>query len=182
MMKRASTPGFSALELLMVMFIITLASTVIVVWGHAARERARQVACTSNVKQLGIALSMYAADHHGWYPPSTDWVEPIHAYVKNAQMFCCPSATKDEPPSHYEPTMSQVNLPSRVDYAYRPGLSSDDVPQTLIIWDNEPGRHNSHTSNAARLDGAAVRLPKDQWPGIPDPPVTPQMQTGGQSQ
>lgn len=183
MMRRlSSTAGFSALELTMVMFIITLATTAVFVWGHGARERARQASCTSNIKQLGLALSMYAADHNGWYPPSTDWAEPMNGYVKNAQVFQCPSDMTDEPEPPTDPTSPEPSDVLHVDYAYRPGLSSDDMPQTLILWDDEPARHSSRTSNAVRLDGGTVRLTEDQWPGIPAPPVTPETQTGGQSQ
>ena len=34
-----------------------------------AREKARQTACASNLKQLGTALFLYAQDNDGYFPP-----------------------------------------------------------------------------------------------------------------
>jgi len=55
-----------------------------------ARERARQEACQSNLKQLCLAVIMYAQDHDETLPDA-DWANGIQPYTKNAQILICPS-------------------------------------------------------------------------------------------
>ncbi|MGQ9730998.1 MAG: DUF1559 family PulG-like putative transporter, partial [Candidatus Zipacnadales bacterium] len=65
-----------------------------------AREKARQTSCLNNVKQLMTAWKMYATDYDGQYthhvfayqlPGQYWWYYPMNAYIKNVQIFQCPS-------------------------------------------------------------------------------------------
>jgi prepilin-type processing-associated H-X9-DG protein len=82
--------------------IAVLAAILFPVFAQA-RERARQVACVSNMRQLSLAVSMYAQDYDDTLPPSTNyglpngvsekvWCSLIQPYVKNTGIFLCPSA------------------------------------------------------------------------------------------
>ena len=65
--------AFTLIELLVVIAIIAiLASILFPVFGRA-REKARQTACISNLKQIGAALTMYAQDYDGYAPMTTYW-------------------------------------------------------------------------------------------------------------
>lgn len=61
--------GFTLMELLVVMAIIVLLMGVTFSVYLRAREKARQTACASNLKQLGTALFLYAQDNDGYFPP-----------------------------------------------------------------------------------------------------------------
>ncbi len=61
--------GFTLVELLVVLGIITLLAAILLPIFLAARERGRATACASNLRQLHLAFSMYAADNGGYLPP-----------------------------------------------------------------------------------------------------------------
>ncbi|MBL9114665.1 MAG: type II secretion system protein [Verrucomicrobiaceae bacterium] len=60
--------GFSLLELLVVITIIGLLSSMAMSAIHSAQVAAHMAVATNNSKQIVLALKSYAADHHGLYP------------------------------------------------------------------------------------------------------------------
>jgi prepilin-type N-terminal cleavage/methylation domain-containing protein/prepilin-type processing-associated H-X9-DG protein len=94
--------GFTLIELLVVIAIIAILAAILFPVFAKAREKARTASCQSNLKQLATAFHMYAQDYDERFPPSHDWVcgstgrtwrNRIFPYVKNTQVFVCPSAT-----------------------------------------------------------------------------------------
>jgi len=99
--------GFTLIELLVVIAIIAILASILFPVFAQARAKARQASCMSNLKQLGIALEMYAQDADGVYPPwGTDGADPdagppdvytwdtvLLPYMKNKQILVCPSNT-----------------------------------------------------------------------------------------
>jgi prepilin-type N-terminal cleavage/methylation domain-containing protein len=64
--------GFTLIELLLVIAIVGLLVSLSIPAIQASRETARRVHCTSNLKQLGIALNSYHDAHHV-LPPMVIW-------------------------------------------------------------------------------------------------------------
>lgn len=113
MLRRSSNAkGFTLIELLVVIAIIAILAAILFPVFAKAREKARQTACLSNLKQIGLGLEMYKSDYDqtfpcintGWSTPSNQrvadkrgWANEIQPYVKNWAMFKCPSAVNGLP-------------------------------------------------------------------------------------
>jgi len=95
--------GFTLIELLVVIAIIAILAAILFPVFARAREKARQASCLSNVKQLCLGWQMYASDYDErmmgvWIgTPGASWGTrawwffSIEPYVKNTQLFECPS-------------------------------------------------------------------------------------------
>ncbi len=96
--------AFTLIELLVVIAIIAILAAILFPVFAKAREKARQSSCLSNQKQLGVALMQYVQDYDETYPWSYyyvngtggaggyfHWSHTCNSYIKNYQVFVCPS-------------------------------------------------------------------------------------------
>ncbi len=110
--RRVSRPGFTLVELLVVIGIIALLVSILLPALNKANEDARRVRCLSNQRQLVMAWQMYASDNKGHivgantpaYPQSPWWYwaaagntletlsnGKLWPYVKNYDVYRCPN-------------------------------------------------------------------------------------------
>jgi prepilin-type N-terminal cleavage/methylation domain-containing protein/prepilin-type processing-associated H-X9-DG protein len=86
--------GFTLIELLVVIAIIAILAALLFPALSAARERGRSIRCVSNLRQVGLALTMYADDHGELCPPRAGvpyWTLPLYSYYQDMALLKCPS-------------------------------------------------------------------------------------------
>lgn len=91
--------GFTLIELLVTIGILAILATILFPVFGKAREKARQTTCLSNVKQISMAMMMYIGDWDEQFVSCTStyrWYTPLQPYVKNGEVFHCPSMSDDE--------------------------------------------------------------------------------------
>jgi prepilin-type N-terminal cleavage/methylation domain-containing protein len=95
--RRGSRNAFTLIELLVVIAIIAILAAILFPVFAQARAKARQTTALSNMKQIGLAMMMYAQDYDN-FMPGYSWPESyiigakLQPYIKNAGIFKDPAS------------------------------------------------------------------------------------------
>jgi prepilin-type N-terminal cleavage/methylation domain-containing protein/prepilin-type processing-associated H-X9-DG protein len=97
-----SPRGFTLVELLVVIAMIGVLSTAVVVVSQTASLRSKEARCMSNLRNIGLALYVYAGDHGGTFPETTHtttldraWIAALEGYLGDYdETRVCPADPK----------------------------------------------------------------------------------------
>jgi len=125
--------GFSLIELVVVLALMIILTTMMWGFGSESRQHAAQRACRQNLEKIYVALQNYANDFSGRLPANTNAQtseEPLSLlvprYTVDTSIFICPGG-KDSP------LLSGVSFAGRkISYAYYMGQHLGDAQQPLM--------------------------------------------------
>lgn len=110
--------GFTLVELLVVVGIIALLTSILLPALSAARTRAAATKSLSNLRQIGIGLTQYVIANKGQFPrhsspssqvPRTRWVDDIFPYLPNTEVYLSPLLSTDQRTRMNKPFAHTVN-------------------------------------------------------------------------
>jgi len=119
--------GFTLIELLVVIAIIAILAAILFPVFAKVREKARQITCASNEKQLGLAVLQYVQDYDETTPLCEtgpyEWTTEISPYIKSGsnsgsggyayggEVWHCPSSPAPSYQESYIPLPNTFTIP-----------------------------------------------------------------------
>jgi len=177
-MNRSRRAGFTLIELLVVIAIIAILAAILFPVFARARGKARQSACSSNMKQIALAFTQYATDYDGmtcyWDITPTaagenhpTWDVALNPYMKNTQILICPDNKYNnedngvaDPPQGSRPKRGYA-LPR-----YVSGINQDDPPNVVeTVMLVEKGAYTPGTKSDAAAELPTQSGKSQYYPG-----------------
>ncbi len=135
----------SAASLVMAIVFGGVVAAMLVPALKEARAKAQGIACVNNVKQLGLAVRIWASDNNNRFPSATNWCDAVLTCAGTDKVFKCPAAAPVK----------------RCHYAFNAKLSGLEVaevsPETVMIFESDGGWN---ASGGPELAPAKPRHPK----------------------
>lgn len=153
-----SGPGFTLIELLVVIAVIGILASLLLPVLSKSKERARSTACASHVRQLSMALQMYASENADECPPRhfiPYWTLPLHPYYKDVALLICPS---DKPGSrrsylingwndYFESALSATDFEQFKRFQWPHGMKLSRIPvpaDTIVFGEKRTGSPHAY--------------------------------------
>lgn len=111
-MKNTAKNGFTLIELLVVIAIIALLLTIILPSLNKAKMITKRLVSSSNMRQIGVATTLYADDNKGFFPETThtttfdkSWIYTLQPYLSNVNKIrICPADPQGKERLQYNTT------------------------------------------------------------------------------
>lgn len=160
--------GFTLLELLTVLAVISILAALLIPGAKAMTERSKSVKCQNNLRQIGAALISYAADNNQTLPANQAWASQDNAwwcwelnpYLGVAEgttfnpAYLCPSSPYSDRPGDHSWNMS---------YAYSLSEAANGLRMPAIVRPSNFFLCGDTTQQTgARSAGHILQYPQNQ--------------------
>ncbi len=158
--------GFTWFEFVVVVAILLiLAAILFPVFQRAPNHEGRRPACQSNLRQIGLSFKQYIQDAGEKFPPlavarSGNWAGSLQPYLKNWQVFQCPSAPQHrlKTTDYFTNARLAAKHEAALDFQSNTilaGDGDDDSPTNYALANLQQSWRGDQKSPATRhLDGA----------------------------
>jgi prepilin-type N-terminal cleavage/methylation domain-containing protein len=155
--------GFTLLELLVVIAIVGLLAALLLPVLAAAKEKGRKAACLSNLRQIGIAIELYATDYSGkipYGPVAPAFTSPFDLYPSTGAPTSLLSLGSGAPVALG--LMLNLGLASQPKVLFCPGsdehLSADGQLTNVGVRQAQGSFYYRHADNTALSDSPTNNL------------------------
>lgn len=188
--------AFTLIELLVVIAIIAILAAILFPVFSQAKEAAKKTAAVAQMKQLSMAVMMYAEAYDDFFVPAsmrtgnpaddpTVWPPLVNVYVKNEQIFVAPGSTgkfasawgsrKEQTVGYsdatgYDPnsTAQPGNAPAGTEgFTSAANFSSADEPSSIGLFATTPGGTNKERGYVFNPYNGANSPDGDYRKGLP---------------
>jgi prepilin-type N-terminal cleavage/methylation domain-containing protein/prepilin-type processing-associated H-X9-DG protein len=161
--------GFTLIELLVVIGIIAILAAMMMPALARAKAKANSIKCLNHMRQLGLALTLYASDHEGQYPPRRSvpnaWIFRLKPYYRDLQILACPSdrfgvvglMSQDTNPKrsylinafndYFRKNLTAKEYQQYTQWKYPMGMKESNIPnpsQTILFGEKRTGSQHVH--------------------------------------
>ena len=162
----AKLRAFSLVELLVVVAIIGVLSTLGLAATRGVTEKSKATRCLNDLRQVGVAFQLYLAENDGRFPNTShqgtaqSWTNTLAPFLKTNFLGRCPAC-----PRH----------PSRITYAWNDALADSSgrgvmapvfrKPSTTMVVGESASNQTSEHFHFSGIRGGATRITPNQFRG-----------------